>query len=111
MNFKFYIERIPWGGDGYDIYLRWKENEGTMGRAMPIVLITDKPENEGTRAEPMMRLHDDHAKDTLQSLMDELWNIGIRPKDIGTAGHLAATQSHLNDFRAITSKLLNVQLP
>lgn len=44
-------------------------------------------------------------------MMDELWREGFRPKDIGTAGHLAATQEHLKDMRAIVAKQLGVPLP
>lgn len=45
------------------------------------------------------------------SLMDQLWRAGIRPSDIGTPGHLAATQAHLADMRAIVAKNLQVNLP
>ena len=47
----------------------------------------------------------------LTSLMDQLWALGIRPSDIGTPGHLAATQAHLADFRAIVAKQLDLTLP
>ncbi len=44
-----------------------------------------------------------------QQLMDELWHAGLRPSEgSGSAGMLAATQRHLVDMRAITSKLLKV---
>lgn len=43
--------------------------------------------------------------------MDALWRFGIRPKDVGTPGHLAATQAHLADMRALVSKQLDVTLP
>jgi hypothetical protein len=46
-----------------------------------------------------------------QKLMDELWNMGIRPSDIGTPGHLAATVKHLEDMRAIVGEKLAVKLP
>lgn len=42
------------------------------------------------------------GKDAAQSLLDCLWQAGLRPRDIGTAGHLQATQKHLEDMRAIT---------
>lgn len=45
-----------------------------------------------------------------EKLMDYLWSMGIRPKDIGTPGHLAATQHHLNDMRAIVAEKLGVEL-
>lgn len=46
----------------------------------------------------------------LQSLMDQLWQLGMRPSDIGTPGHLAATQAHLSDMRRLVQKTLDVQL-
>ena len=50
--------------------------------------------------------------ESAQRLMDELWNVGLRPSEgTGSAGSLAATQRHLNDIRAIVSKTLQVTLP
>lgn len=46
-----------------------------------------------------------------QSLMDDLWQCGLRPtKGSGSAGSLAATEKHLNDMRKIVSKKLDVSL-
>lgn len=58
----------------------------------------------------MMQLSDNDSQDALQSMMDELWREGFRPKDIGTAGHLAATKEHLNDMRALVSKAYEIPL-
>lgn len=42
-----------------------------------------------------------------QRLMDEFWNVGLRPTEgQGTAGSLAATQAHLADMRKIAFDLL-----
>lgn len=60
---------------------------------------------------PMMSIHPEKADAVLQSLMDELWNIGVRPKDVGTAGHLAATTKHLEDMRAIAFSKLETPKP
>ena len=46
--------------------------------------------------------------DAAQVLMDELWRAGIRPSEIGTAGHLSATQAHLQDMRAIAFHKLGI---
>jgi hypothetical protein len=44
-----------------------------------------------------------------QILMDDLWNVGIRPTEgSGSAGSLHATENHLNDMRKIVSKILKV---
>lgn len=47
---------------------------------------------------PFMRMTDEDAK----SLMDALWNAGIRPSNgEGSLGQLGATQRHLEDMRAL----------
>lgn len=48
---------------------------------------------------------------TAQVLMDDLWHIGIRPTQEGSAGQLSAVEKHLGDMRAIVSKELIVELP
>lgn len=43
--------------------------------------------------------------DDAQSLMDQLWNCGVRPTEgTGSAGSLAATKNHLEDMRRIVFK-------
>src|SRR5688572_18998804 len=51
------------------------------------------------------------TKEAAQRLMDTLWNAGLRPRDIGTAGHLSATQAHLNDMRRIVEAQLQITFP
>jgi hypothetical protein len=47
-----------------------------------------------------------------QKLMDELWNCGIRPTSgAGSAGQLAATESHLDDMRALVQGFTKHKLP
>ncbi|MCG3207302.1 MAG: hypothetical protein FOGNACKC_00902 [Anaerolineae bacterium] len=36
-----------------------------------------------------------------QVLMDELWNCGVRPSDVGSAGQLEAVKYHLEDLRRL----------
>jgi hypothetical protein len=38
-------------------------------------------------------------------------NVGVRPSDIGTPGHLAATTKHLEDMRTIAFAALEVAKP
>lgn len=48
--------------------------------------------------EPTLRIDDHDA----QALMDQLWDCGLRPSEgSGSAGALAATQRHLEDFRRL----------
>lgn len=43
-----------------------------------------------------------------QALLDSLWSAGLRPKDVGTAGQLGATERHLEDMRKIAFAKLGV---
>lgn len=53
---------------------------------------------DGYYSEPALRLTNEEA----QRLMDELWNVGLRPTEgSGSAGALAATQRHLEDMRRL----------
>lgn len=56
--------------------------------------------------EPTIRIMDDQFQ-LMQALTDALWQAGYRPKDIGTPGHLAATQAHLEDMRKIAFTMLS----
>lgn len=60
---------------------------------------------------PMMEFHGEDGSVAIQSLMDQLWSMGVRPADVGTAGHLAATTKHLEDMRAIAFSHLEVPKP
>jgi len=42
---------------------------------------------------------------TAQQMMDELWNIGVRPSEgSGSAGQLASVKYHLEDMRKLVFK-------
>lgn len=56
--------------------------------------------------EPTLRLLGDEA----QQLMNELWRIGIRPRDgNGTQAHTDGLQAHLSDLRAIAFHALKMK--
>ena len=43
--------------------------------------------------------------ETAQTLMDDLWNCGLRPTEgAGTAGAMRATERHLQDMRTLVFK-------
>lgn len=90
-----------------EIYLSGRDGEGNRIQAVSIAW--NRPEI-GTQVDPLLRLDGKDEKQILQNLMDELWNIGIRPAEIGTPGHLAATQGHLADMRALVAKAMDVKL-
>src|SRR5947207_3402666 len=102
---RFYI-RPPttWWPLSYGISYGIEYGNGDLAVAQPVTMkLIDRNEPRATSGEAMLELHE-RPMDALQSLMDQLWNLGIRPKDIGTAGHLAATQEHLKDMQKLVSK-------
>jgi hypothetical protein len=57
--------------------------------------------DEGSEMPPSFSLDLKYA----QTLMDDLWNCGLRPTEgTGSAGSLAATQRHLEDMRTLVFK-------
>jgi len=43
----------------------------------------------------------------VQALMDELYRLGARPTEHGTAGELEATRAHLQDMRVLVAQALD----
>lgn len=105
---RFFIRPEPYGL-GYALHFVELNEDGSRSVAE---CVTVRRVTNGESAGPMMAFpQGEFGNATLQSLMDELWNIGVRPKDIGTAGHLAATKEHLEDMRAIAFSKLEVPKP
>lgn len=112
---RFFIHIAPYGAST-DIFFGGYSDDGTQViYTKPAEIICEKVESgfsaKGDTHEPMLSLTPHHSDESLQSLMDELWRIGVRPKDIGTAGHLAATRQHLADMRTLVEKAHGVTLP
>lgn len=85
----------------YDLYAHIRTPDGRV--AIPEHSVTFRTmtieEASAIRSEPLLQL----PKESLQSLMDELWHLGIRPTEgHGSTGQLAATEKHL----AHTTQLL-----
>jgi hypothetical protein len=67
--------------------------------------LTFKVRDEGAFIQPALRI----GRDEAQVLMDDLWFAGLRPTEgTGSAGALAAVQSHLQDMRKIAFKKLGI---
>lgn len=90
---KFFVQYNVARG-AFDLYVKSKTISGT-----PCVIDEYKESFplDGEQIDPLFTLEEDEA----QQLIDGLWAAGVRPKEIGTAGHLAATQYHLEDMRRL----------
>ena len=98
---RFFININPMIGTT-EIRFGCRQGEGRVISAEPVkIKIEQVDPNTMVHTEPMMSFDHRDAQTALQSLMDELWKNGYRPADIGTAGHLAATQAHLADMRKL----------
>lgn len=86
----------PWWG-GIEVLLYSPKDGKRYGRIVTNFIVTDDVP-DGAVIEPSFRMDTADA----QSLMDELWQCGIRPSSgAGSAGQLAATQAHLEDMRRL----------
>lgn len=87
------------------VFRHASNTNGPLSRAYAKLEWIEVEEHAHVSPSPTFRL----LRQDAVKLMDELWKIGVRPTDIGTPGHLSATQRHLEDFRAIVSKQLGVE--
>jgi hypothetical protein len=77
--------------------------------AIPEAAITMRVIDPGDtpRAEPVLNV----GKEALQSLIDELWHLGIRPTEgHGSTGQLAATEKHLDHTTRLLDQTLQTVL-
>lgn len=80
-----------------------EDGSGAYTVAKPLVL---EPVEDGVRVDPFVSL----APEAAQSLMDELWRVGIRPaQGEGSAGQAQAMTNHLDDMRKIAFHALKVK--
>ena len=102
---------------------RWYAHDNIMRQQVELVLFQDGPDCKRVgRSDITMFPHEEGScvseptlaltRDDTQQIMNELWRIGIRPKDgNGGLAHTEAIQGHLSDMRKIVSAKLNVDLP
>jgi hypothetical protein len=70
------------------------------------VSVTMQDHDPATVVEPTLRIDMDAA----QTLMDDLWQAGLRPTDgAGSAGAMRATEKHLHDMRKIAFRQLGIE--
>jgi hypothetical protein len=92
MNAKIRAHASPWN-QGVELLILSPRGDGV---ALPIQF--EPIENPAVRLESTLSI----AREQAQTLMDDLWNAGLRPTEgTGSAGALAATQRHLEDMRTL----------
>ncbi len=93
----------PVFGSFLHLYIHGRTPGGAVILAEPLSLRTIPPED--AILEPLPTLSIDKAE--AQSLMDSLWNLGVRPTDgHGSTGQLAAVESHLAHTSALLAQVL-----
>ncbi len=106
-NIKIRAQSAPWDGGIEIAVMSRSESETGPTRLHYASNLTFQEITLGERLEPLLRL----SRDQGQTLMDDLWNAGIRPTEgTGSAGSLAATQKHLDDYRKLVDRILPVAL-
>jgi hypothetical protein len=108
LPFQFRIQRdLSFGPDTFPIHLYARMPDGRI--AIPEAAITMRVIDPGDtpRAEPVLNV----GKEALQSLIDELWHLGIRPTEgHGSTGQLAATEKHLDHTTRLLDQTLQTVL-
>ena len=101
-------EDLSWDGFSVFIDTRRDVEDGTKTIVEEIVVRTVPPDEAPmVYREPLMRITPENA----QRLMNDLWQVGLRPFGEGNAGQVSAMKKHLGDMRAIVASKLNVDLP
>jgi hypothetical protein len=90
--------------DGILLHILIKDNEhNKTWAAKPVEWI--ELEEDAPIPSPLIILRDDLSKQA-QSLMDQLWDCGIRPTEgMGSAGSFAAQTAHLKDMQTRVNNL------
>lgn len=110
MKTDFFLQRQPLGQ--IYIWIRQRPGPSDLGQqiyyAENVTMRARLPEDEGLEPKPAMEIKEDEA----QFLMDQLYQLGIRPSDQpNMASCLAATSFHLADMRALVAEKLKIKLP
>lgn len=99
-NIKLHAEKAPWT-DAIQFVLM----EVIDGKRYVSSEVVMKEHIQPEIIEPVFSLPYENA----QLLIDELWNCGLRPTEgTGSAGALAATQSHLKDMQELAKRFLSM---
>lgn len=96
-------------GFNYDLHAYARLPDGRVAIQEQCITFRSLTQEEASQVPRAPLLH--LSKESLQSLIDQLWQLGIRPTEgHGSTGQLAATERHLeHTTRLLDSTLLTVQ--
>ena len=96
-------------GFNYDIHAYARLPDGRVAIQEQCVTFRCMSQEEASQVPRAPLLH--VSKDSLQSLIDELWHLGIRPTEgHGSTGQLAATEKHLDHTARLLEQTLQTVL-
>lgn len=108
LPFQFRVQRdFSFGPDTFRVHLYARLPDGRI--AIPEAAITMRvmAAENAPLSEPVVTV----GQESLQSLMDELWHLGIRPTEgHGSTGQLAATERHLDHTARLLEQTLQTVL-
>lgn len=108
LPFQFRVQRdFSFGPDTFRVHLYARLPDGRI--AIPEAAITMRvmAAENAPLSEPVVTV----GQESLQSLIDELWHLGIRPTEgHGSTGQLAATEKHLDHTALLLNQTLQTVL-
>lgn len=79
--------------DTFSLFMAHRFEDGRIALPQPMILTVIEPTQAIPKENPLVSFDSPEA----QRLMDDLWNLGIRPTEgHGSTGQLAATEKHLD---------------
>lgn len=107
---RIHLQRSPFDY-AVDVWMRSLDHGPDRPRVLICTGLTFKErrlEDEGQSMGPSFTISEDVA----QSLADELWRSGFRPREAQSgSAEIEATRAHLDDMREIVAKKISVDLP
>lgn len=98
------LHNVPWDGRTKFCIMGRTVGPNDARRYMMVSNLELREVAEGEELQPTFSFR----RDQMQTLMDELYRIGVRPSEAGTLGELAAVKAHLKDMRAIVAGALDI---
>lgn len=88
------------------IWWRYKENDNEMVEVLYLPEIKEMSRYQDISYESDVGFYLDN--ESIQILMDQLWNMGIRPSEHGSPGQMKAVENHLKEEIKTKDRLLTM---